>query len=78
MPGNNSHQIQDQLPYTLEITEKCRKKLTKMCKKDSVLQSSIETFLQNLTTEPYLGDKLEVNFPGMRSIHFHGNKYRII
>ena len=55
-----------------------RKNSHKLCKKDGKLESHIESLLEELQSSPYLGEKLEVNFPGFRSIHFCGNKYRII
>ena len=43
-----------------------------------MIQKWVENYLQELKTNPFLGEKLHVNFPGLRSIHFLGNKYRII
>jgi len=67
-----------QLHFEVILVECCEKKYRKLIKKDKVLQKWTETYLQELQTNPYIGEKLEVNFPGFRSIHFLGNKYRIV
>jgi len=69
---------QFQFFYSIELTNRCEKKFHKLCKKDGKLQNCIESLLGDLQKSPYLGEKLEVNFPGLRSIHFYGDKYRII
>ena len=66
------------LSYLIELTDKCEKKFHKLCKKDGKLENHIESLLEELQSSPYLGEKLQVNFPGLRSIHFCGRKYRII
>ena len=60
------------------MLEYCEKKYKKLIKKDTKLQKWTETYLEELQENPYMGDKLLVNFPGFRSIHFLCNKFRII
>jgi len=74
----DTRQTQNQLQFSVELLECCEKKYHKLIRKDKVLQRWIETYLQELQTHPYIGEKLEANFPGFRSIHFLGNKYRIV
>jgi len=64
--------------FTIVLLECCAKKYKKLSKKDNVLKKCTENYLEELKTNPYIGDKLEINFPGLRSIHYLGNKYRII
>jgi mRNA-degrading endonuclease RelE of RelBE toxin-antitoxin system len=73
----NSKQTQNP-QFLVELVEYCEKKYHKLIKKDKVLEKWTENYLEELQTNPYLGEKLEVNFPGFRSIHYLGNKYRII
>ena len=74
----SSKQTQKQLQFSVEFVECCEKKYHKLIKKDKVLEKWTENYLLELQTNPYLGEKLEANFPGFRSIHFLGNKYRIV
>ena len=62
----------------LELTTPCEKEFNKLTKKDKVLRKITEKILDELRLNPYTGEKLYANFPGWRSIHFLGNKYRII
>jgi len=64
--------------FAIEMLDCCTKKYKKLIKKDNVLKKWTENYLEELKTNPYIGQKLEVNFPGLRSIHYLGNKYRII
>jgi mRNA-degrading endonuclease RelE of RelBE toxin-antitoxin system len=64
--------------FSLSMLDHCERKYRKLIKKDKVLHKVTETFLEELQTNPHVGEKLEVNFPGLRSIHYFGNKYRII
>jgi len=64
--------------FAIELLECCEKKYQKLIKKDNVLKQWTESYLEELKTNPYIGEKLEVNFPRFRSIHYLGNKYRII
>ena len=68
----------DKVHFTIDMLDCCSKKYKKLIKKDKVLKKWTENYLEELQTNPYIGEKLEVNFPGLRSIHFLGNKYRII
>jgi len=71
-------QNQNQLQFSVELVECCEKKYRKLIKKDKVLQRWTENYLEELKTNPCIGEKLVANFPGFRSIHFLGNKYRIV
>ena len=62
----------------LEFTDPCKKEFEKLTKKDKVFRKITEKILGELRLDPYTGEKLYANFPGWRSIHFLGNKYRII
>ena len=73
----NSRQTQNP-QFSVELVEYCEKKYHKLIKKDKILEKWTENYLEELQTNPYIGEKLEVNFPGFRSIHYLGNKYRII
>jgi len=53
-------------------------KKQKLIKKDKVIQGYVETYLKELQIHPNIGEELYANFPGCRSIHFLGNKYRIV
>ncbi len=64
--------------FTVKMLEYCKKKFNKLMKKDTLLQKKTENYLKELQTNPYIGEKLTVNLPGLRSIHFLKNKYRII
>lgn len=64
--------------FSLSMLDHCERKYRKLIKKDDILHKATEKFLEELQTNPYIGEKLEVNFPGLRSIHYLGNKYRII
>ena len=67
-----------EVKFAIEMLDCCTKKDKKLIKKDKVLQKWTENYLEELKINPYIGEKLEVNFPGFRSIHFLGNKYRIV
>lgn len=73
-----STQNPKQLQFIVELVDYCERKCHKLIKKDKILEKWTENYLEELQTNPYLGEKLEVNFPGFRSIHYLGNKYRII
>ena len=62
----------------LELTNPCKREFEKLTKKDKVLRKITEKTLDELQLNPYNGEKLYANFPGWRSIHYLGNKYRII
>ena len=62
----------------LELTVPCKREFEKLTKKDKVLRKITEKMLDELQLDPYTGEKLYANFPGWRSIHYLGNKYRII
>ncbi len=62
----------------LEFTDPCKKEFGKLVKKDSILREITEKRIDELRLNPYAGEKLHANFPGWRSIHYLGNKYRII
>ena len=64
--------------FAIVMLECCAKKYKKLIKKDNVLKKWTENYLEELRTYPYIGQKLDVNLPGLRSIHYLGNKYRII
>jgi addiction module RelE/StbE family toxin len=64
--------------YEIKMLEHCEKTYKKLVKKNNILQKWVETYLEELKTHPYMGEKLHANFPGCRSIHFLGNSYRII
>ena len=64
--------------FEVKLTEYCKKKYYKLVKKDKVLKKWTENYLQELSTNPYMGKKLEENLHGLRSIHYLGNKYRIV
>ncbi len=64
--------------FDIVMVEYCEKKYRKLIKKDKVLQRWTENYLEELKTNPCIGEKLVANFPGFRSIHFLGNKYRIV
>jgi len=64
--------------FTIKMFDYCKKKFRKLVKKDSLLKEKTENYLQELQKNPYIGEKLTVNLPGLRSIHFLKNKYRII
>ncbi|MCV0399582.1 MAG: type II toxin-antitoxin system RelE/ParE family toxin [Nitrosarchaeum sp.] len=64
--------------FEVNLTEYCEKKYLKLIKKDKILEKWTENYLEELQTNPYIGEKLEANFPGFRSIHYLGNKYRIV
>jgi addiction module RelE/StbE family toxin len=64
--------------YEIKMLEHCEKAYKKLVKKNGVLQKWVETYLEELTTHPYLGEKLHANFPGCRSLHFLGNSYRLV
>ncbi len=68
-------QIQD---LELEFTDPCKKEFEKLTKKDSKLRQITEKIIDGLRVNPYAGERLHANFPGWRSIHYLGNKYRII
>jgi len=70
--------LQQSTSFVVTILECCVKKYKKLIKKDNVLKKWTENYLEELKTNPYIGQKLEVNLPGLRSIHYLGNKYRII
>jgi len=69
---------QGQIKYKTKMLDRCERDYKKLIKKNTVLQRWVETYLEELKTHPYLGEKLHANFPGCRSIHFLGNSYRII
>lgn len=73
-----NRKYENQICFTVEMVEYCKKKFKKLTKKDEVLLRVTETFLKELKTNPYIGEKLEANFPGFRAIHYLGNKYRIV
>ena len=62
----------------LELTVPCKREFEKLTKKDKVLRKITKKMLDELQLDPYTGEKLYANFPGWRSIHYLGNKYRII
>ena len=62
----------------LELTVPCKREFEKLTKKDKVLRKITEKILDELQLDPYTGEKLYANFPGWRSKHYLGNKYRII
>ena len=62
----------------LELTIQCKREFEKLTKKDKVLRKITEKILDELQLVPYTGEKLYANFPGWISIHYLGNKYRII
>jgi len=64
--------------FAIKLLDCCAKKYKKLTKKDTVLKKWTENYIEELKTNPYLGDKLEINLPGLRSIHYLCNKYRII
>ncbi len=64
--------------YEIKMLEHCEKEYKKLTKKNNVLQKWVENYIEELKTHPYMGEKLHENFPGCRSLHFLGNKYRII
>jgi len=64
--------------FTIIMTDYCQKKYKKIIKKDVELENCINHFMDELSTNPYIGEKLLVNFPGMRSIHCRKNRYRIV
>tara|TARA_Y100001949_G_C15945774_1_gene312387 strand:- start:211 stop:549 length:339 start_codon:yes stop_codon:yes gene_type:complete len=68
-------QIQD---LEVEFTDPCMKEFGKLTKKDNKLRKITEKIIDELRLNPYAGEKLYANFPGCRSIHYLGNKYRII
>lgn len=69
---------QSNVQFEIELVDYCKEKYQKLIKKDGVLQKWTETYLEELKSNPYIGEKLEVNFPGFRSIHYLGNKFRIV
>ena len=78
-PKNLMRNIVANLPqFEVELTEYCKKKYYKLIKKDKVLEKWTENYLQDLSTNPYMGNKLENNLCGLRSLHYLGNKYRIV
>jgi len=64
--------------FEVKLVECCKKKYRKLIRKDRILEKRVENYLEELQINPYIGEKLEGNFPGFRSIHFLGNKYRMI
>ena len=64
--------------HHLELTAPCKREFEKLTKKDKTLRKITEKILDELQLDPYTGEKLYANFPGWRSIHYLGNKYRII
>ena len=62
----------------LELTVPCKREFEQLTKKDKVLRKITEKIFDELQLDPYTGEKLYANFPGWRSIHYLGNKYRII
>ena len=62
----------------LELTVPCKREFEKLTKKDKILRKITEKILDELQLDPYTGEKLYANFPGCRSKHYLGNKYRII
>ena len=69
---------EEQKEYAIRMLDYCLKKYQKLIKKDTVLQKWVETYLKEIQTHPNIGEDLYANFPGCRSIHFLGNKYRIV
>lgn len=70
--------VENKPVFSLSMLDHCERKYRKLIKKDNILHKATETYLEELQTNPYIGEKLDANFPGMRSIHYLGNKYRII
>ena len=70
--------LETKVEFLVELTEKCEKEFQKLTKKNSVIKRITEDLIHELNQNPYLGDKLYSNFEGWRSIHYNGNKYRII
>jgi addiction module RelE/StbE family toxin len=64
--------------YRVRMLNRCVKDYAKLVKKDMILQGWVESYIEELQLNPYLGEKLFANFPGCRSIHFRGNSFRII
>ena len=78
-PQNPMRNIVANLPrFEVELTEHCKKKYYKLIKKDQVLKKWTENYLQEFSTNPYMGNKLENDLRGLRSLHYLGNKYRIV
>lgn len=75
---NTSTASKSETLYTIKVLDRCKRDYLKLIKKNTTLQRWIETILGELKVRPYMGEKLFVNFPGCRSIHFCGNSYRII
>ena len=70
--------VESKIEFAIEMIPKCIKQYKKLTKKDTVLEKITESLIQELKENPYLGEELHTNFDGWRSIHYHGNKYRII
>ena len=64
--------------FNVTVLEKSQKKFQKLIRKNNKLQNYVETLFTELSENPFIGEKLNVNFNGCRSIHFLKNKYRII
>jgi len=64
--------------FSIKVSDNCEKKYHKISKRDNNLRNTVEKILEDLKYNPYLGQKLHVNFNGCRSIHFLKNKYRIV
>jgi len=70
--------VESKIEFAIEMIPKCIKQYKKLTKKDTVLEKITELLIQQLKENPYLGEELHINFDGWRSIHYHGNKYRIV
>jgi len=67
------------IEYAIELTEKCQKEYDKFCKKgDKRILNLINESIEQLKTNPTIGDVLIADLKGMRSIHIEKNKYRIL
>ena len=64
--------------FSVRVLDYCQKKFHKISKRENNLRHTVEKIIEDLKYNPYLGQKLHVNFNGCRSIHFLKNKYRIV
>lgn len=67
------------IEYTVELSSRCDKSYKKLSKKcDPKLLKSINDYIDQLETNPELGEELSQDLKGMRSIHINPFHYRIV
>lgn len=65
--------------YTVDLSPRCEKAYKKLAKRcDPKLLDIINTNIDQLETNPELGEELSQDLKGMRSIHINQYHYRIV